>query len=128
MMGSKGQEVEALAASIDEKMKLAGEIAVEDLTDTEASLLKDKEFLKNLESSCKMKTKEWETLPSGSASLVQMQQSRAALREKALRVVRGAWQVSDVHDCPGLDFLVLVLTGKNALNQGIFDKVVIKNV
>jgi len=60
MMGSKGQEVEALAASIDEKMKLAGEIAVEDLTDTEASLLKDKEFLKNLESSCKMKTKEWE--------------------------------------------------------------------
>jgi len=60
MMGSKGQEVEALAASIDEKMKLAGEIAVEDLTDTEASLLKDKQFLKNLESSCKMKTKEWE--------------------------------------------------------------------
>jgi len=60
MMGSKGQEVEALAASIDEKMKLAGEIAVEDLTDTEASLLKDKELLKNLESSCKMKTKEWE--------------------------------------------------------------------
>jgi len=41
-------------------MKLAGEITVEDLTDTEASLLKDKEFLKNLESSCKMKTKEWE--------------------------------------------------------------------
>jgi len=53
MMGSKGQEVEALAASIDEKMKLAGEIAVEDFTDTEASLLKDKEFLKNLESSRK---------------------------------------------------------------------------
>jgi len=46
MMGSKGQEVEALAASIDEKMKLAGEITVEDLTDTEASLLKDKELLK----------------------------------------------------------------------------------
>jgi len=66
------------------------------------------------------------TLPSGSASLVQMQQSIAALREKALRVVRGAWQVSDVHDCPGLDFLVL-LTGKKALNQGMFDKV-IKNV
>merc|ERR1719499_2248951 len=110
MMESKSQEVEALTASIDEKMKLVGELAVdiiemkEDLTDTEASLMKDKEFLKNLESSCATKTKEWEersktraeeltalsetikilndddaldlfkkTLPSGSASLVQLQ-------------------------------------------------------
>jgi len=161
MMESKGQEVEALTASVDEKMKLVGELAVdiiemkEDLSDTEASLMKDKEFLKNLESSCLTKTKEWEersktraeeltalsetikilndddaldlfkkTLPSSSASLVQVQQSRAALQQKALKVVRGAWRVSDRYHRPGLDFLVLALTGKKALNQGMFNKVI----
>merc|ERR1719492_624282 len=161
MMESKGEEVEALTASIDEKLKLVGALGVdiiemkEDLSDTEAALLKDKDFLKNLESSCATKTKEWEersktraeeltalsetikilndddaldlfkkTLPSGSASLVQLQQSRAALREKALRVVQGAWRVSDGHHRPGLDFLVLVLTGKKSLSQGMFDKVI----
>merc|ERR1719189_795511 len=161
LMESKGQEVEALTASIDEKMKMVGDLAVdiiemkEDLSDTEASLVKDKEFLKNLESSCAKKTKEWEersktraeeltalsetikilndddaldlfkkTLPSGSSSLVQVQQSRAVLREKALRVVRDAWRASDKHHRPGLDFLVLALTGKKALSQGMFDKVI----
>merc|ERR1719474_2082688 len=64
------------------------------------------------------------TLPSASASLVQVQQSRVALREKALRVVRRAWGVSDRHHRPGLDFLVLALTGKKAMNQGMFDKVI----
>merc|ERR1711935_1267624 len=120
MLVSKGEEVEALTASIDEKMKLVGELGVdiiemkEDLTDTEAALMKDKEFLKNLVTSCATKMKEWEersktraeeltalsetikilndddaldlfkkTLPSGSSSLVQVQQSRAVLREKA---------------------------------------------
>merc|ERR1719189_1462225 len=161
LMESKGQEVEVLTASIDKKMKLVGELGVdiiemkEDLTDTEDQMVKDKDFLKNLETSCATKTKEWEersktraeeltalsetikilndddaldlfkkTLPSGSASLVQLQQSRTALRLKALKVVRGAWRVSDRHYRPGLDFLVLVLTGKKALNQGMFDKVI----
>jgi len=161
MMESKGEEVEALTASIDEKMKLVGELGVniiemkEDLSDTEAALLKDKEFLKNLVTSCATKMKEWEersktraeeltalsetikilndddaldlfkkTLPSGSSSLVQVQQSRAALREKALKVVREAWRASDRHHRPGLDFLVLALTGKKALSQGMFDKVI----
>merc|ERR1719499_2297781 len=64
MMESKGEEVEALTASIDEKMKLVGELGVdiiemkEDLTDTEASLMKDKDFLKNLVTSCATKMKE----------------------------------------------------------------------
>jgi len=161
MMESKGEEVEALTASIDEKMKLVGELGVdiiemkEDLTDTEAALMKDKEFLKNLVTSCATKIKEWDersktraeeltalsetikilndddaldlfkkTLPSGSSSLVQVQQSRAVLREKALRVVRDAWRASDRHHRPGLDFLVLALTGKKALSQGMFDKVI----
>merc|ERR1740123_1445008 len=161
MMESKSQEVEALTESIDEKMRLIGELAIdlvemkEDLSDTEASLLKDKEFIKNLESSCATKTKEWEersktraeeltalsetikilndddaldlfkkTLPSGSASFVQVQQSRSMLRKKALAVIRAAWHVSDRHHRPGLDFLVMALTGKRALNQGMFDKVI----
>merc|ERR1711953_887544 len=161
MMESKGQEVEALTASIEEKMKLVGELAVdiiemkEDLTDTEGSLLKDKEFLKNLESSCATKTKEWEersktraeeltalsetikilndddaldlfkkTLPSGSSSFVQVQQTRSMLRERALAMIRRAWGASDRRHRPGLDFLVLALTGKKALSQGMFDKVI----
>merc|ERR1719340_453923 len=137
LMESKGQEVEALTESIDEKMKMVGDLAVEiiemkeDLSDTEASLVKDKDFLKNLESSCATKTKEWEersktraeeltalsetikilndddaldlfkkTLPSGSASFVQVPQSRSMLRVKALAVIRGAWRTSDRHHRP----------------------------
>merc|ERR1719410_1348037 len=161
MMESKGEEVEALTASIDEKMKLVGELGVdiiemkEDLSDTEAALLKDKDFLKNLETSCATKMKEWEersktraeeltalsetikilndddaldlfkkTLPSGSASFVQVQQTRVMLQQKAMSVIRGAWRISDRHHRPGLDFLVLALTGKKALSQGMFDEVI----
>merc|ERR1719460_1510943 len=161
LMESKGEEVEALTASIDEKMKLVGNLAVdivemkEDLDDTEKSLVKDKEFLKNLDASCATKTKEWEersktraeeltalsetikilndddaldlfkkTLPSGSSSFVQVQQSRAMLRDQALTVVRKAWGLSDKNHRPGLDFLVLALTGRKAMNQGMFDKVI----
>merc|ERR1712129_289199 len=64
------------------------------------------------------------TLPSGSASFVQVQQSRTMLQQKALTVVRGAWRFADRHHRPGLDFLVLALTGKKALSQGMFDKVI----
>merc|ERR1719410_483707 len=161
LMESKGQEVEVLTASIEKKMKLVGELSVniiemkEDLTDTEGQLIKDKEFLKNLESSCATKTKEWEvrsktraeeltalsetikilndddaldlfkkTLPSGGASFMQLQQTRGMLRDQALTVVRRAWGMSDRRHRPGLDFLVLALTGKKALSQGIFDKVI----
>jgi hypothetical protein len=161
LMESKGQEVEALTASIDEKMKLVGELGVdiiemkEDLTDTEDQLIKDKDFLKNLESSCATKTKEWEqrsktraeeltalsetikilndddaldlfkkTLPGGSSSFVQLQQTRGILRDQALAVIRRIRGASDRHHRPGLDFLVLALTGKKALSQGLFDKVI----
>lgn len=161
LMEAKRQEVEALTASTEEKMKLVGELGIdiiemkEDLTDTEAGLFKDKDFLKNLESSCATKTNEWEersktraeeltalsdtikilndddaldlfkkTLPSGSASFVQVQQSRAMLRQQALAVVRDVWRTSDRHHRPGLDFLVMALTGKKALSQDVFDKVI----
>merc|ERR1719245_2921824 len=39
-------------------------------------------------------------------------------------MVRRARGVSDGRHRPGLDFLVLALTGKKALNQGMFDKVI----
>jgi len=150
-----------LTDSIDEKMRLAGELGVdiiemkEDLSDTEAQLIKDKDFLKNLDASCATKTKEWEersrtraeeltalsetikilndddaldlfkkTLPSGSSSFVQLQQTRGVLRDQALTVVRKAWGLSDKNHRPGLDFLVMALTGKKALSQGMFDKVI----
>merc|ERR1740122_815183 len=161
LMESKGQEVEALTAAIDEKMKLVGELGVqiiemkEDLTDMEDQLVKDKDFLKNLETSCATKTKEWEersktrqeeltalsetikilndddaldlfkkTLPSGSSSFVQLQQTRGMLRDRALGLVRRARGASDGRHRPGLDFLVLALTGRKAMNQGMFDKVI----
>merc|ERR1719305_2251665 len=161
LMESKGQEVEALTASIDEKMKLVGELGIdiiemkEDLTDTEDQLIKDKDFLKNLESSCATKTKEWEersktraeeltalsetikilndddaldlfkkTLPSSSSSLVQVQQSSSLLRHRALTFLRDAQRAADAHHRPGLDFLVMALTGKKAMSQGMFDKVI----
>jgi len=161
MMDSKGEEVEALTASIDEKMKLVGELGVdiiemkEDLTDTEDALMKDKEFLKNLSLSCAKKTKEWEersktraeeltalsetikilndddaldlfkkTLPSSSSSLVQVQQSSSLLRHRALTFLRDAQRAADAHHRPGLDFLVMALTGKKAMSQGMFDKVI----
>merc|ERR1712032_1258500 len=161
LMESKGQEVEALTDSIDEKMRLAGELGVdiiemkEDLSDTEAQLIKDKDFLKNLDASCATKTKEWEersrtraeeltalsetikilndddaldlfkkTLPSGSSSFVQLQQTRGVLRDQALTVVRKAWGLSDKNHRPGLDFLVMALTGKKALSQGMCDKLI----
>jgi len=161
LVASKTQEGEVLTESINEKMKAVGELAVdiiqmkEDLTDTEAQLMKDQEFLKNLDSSCETKTKEWaersktraeeltalsetikilndddaldlfkKTLPSGSSSLVQVEQSRLLLRRKALSMVRNAWRVADGRHRPRLDFLVLALTGKKALSQGTFDKVI----
>lgn len=161
LVASKTQEGEVLTESINEKMKAVGELAVdiiqmkEDLSDTEAQLMKDQEFLKNLDSSCETKTKEWaersktraeeltalsetikilndddaldlfkKTLPSGSSSLVQVEQSRLLLRRKALSMVRNAWRVADGRHRPRLDFLVLALTGKKALSQGTFDKVI----
>merc|ERR1712008_308244 len=161
LVASKTQEVEVLTESINKKMKAVGELAVdiiqmkEDRTDTEAQLMKDQEFLQNLDSSCETKTKEWaersktraeeltalsetikilndddaldlfkKTLPSGSSSFVQLQQTRGILRDQALAVIRRVRGASDRHHRPGLDFLVLALTGKKALSQGMFDKVI----
>jgi len=64
------------------------------------------------------------TLPSASASFVQVRRSAASVRSKALAMVRGAMRTANHQDSPGLDLLVLALSGKRALGQGGFDKVI----
>merc|ERR1719352_946762 len=66
LMAAKTKEVIALSAQIEAKLKKAADLGVSiaqmsnDLSDSEEALLADKEFLANLESSCKTKTAEWE--------------------------------------------------------------------
>jgi chromosome segregation ATPase len=66
LMSAKTKEVEALSAAIEAKTTRIGELGVEivqmkeDLSDSEAQLIKDKEFMANLSKSCETKTAEWE--------------------------------------------------------------------
>lgn len=159
LMAAKKAEVDALTAEIEKKLKRIGELGIEivemkeDMSDTEAALAADKEFLANLEKGCATKTAEWEersktraeelvaladtikvlndddaldlfkkTLPSASASFVQTRVSLANMRAQALQELRKALKAG--RHRPGLDFLVLALSGKRALTQGTFDKVV----
>lgn len=64
------------------------------------------------------------TLPSASASFVQVLDSASALRARALSAVHAARQAGGHQDRAGLDVLALMLTGKKALTQGGFDKVI----
>merc|ERR1712113_115010 len=128
----------------------------EDLSDTEAALIADKEFLANLEKSCATKTSEWEarsktraeellaladtikvlndddaldlfkqTLPSSSSSSSLLQVASAARRQhEALSAIRSSTQKAAVQDKPGLELLILALTGKKAAASGGFDKVI----
>jgi len=64
------------------------------------------------------------TLPSPSASFVQLGASASALRARALAAVRGAQRAAGAQQRAGLDLLVLALSGKKALSQGGFDKVI----
>merc|ERR1712008_422162 len=47
-----------------------------------------------------------------------------AMRMQALQEIRSARKAAGVHRRPGLDFLVLALSGKKALTQTNFDKVI----
>merc|ERR1712032_1071958 len=64
------------------------------------------------------------TLPGASASLMQTAVTFKALQMRALEEIRRAKSVTGVHHCPGLDFLALALSGKSALSQKNFDKVI----
>jgi len=54
------------------------------------------------------------TLPSASASLLQLTASGTAMRKEALAVVRSAQQVANAGDKPGLEFIALALSGKSS--------------
>jgi len=66
LMAAKTKEVGALTATVEAKTKQIGELGVEivqmkeDMSDTEAALAQDQEFLANLDKSCATKTSEWE--------------------------------------------------------------------
>merc|ERR1712060_815835 len=62
-------------------------------------------------------------LPSSGVSLLQV--TSAAPRElEALSAIRSSMQKATVQDKPGLELLVLALTGKKAASSGGFDKVI----
>jgi hypothetical protein len=66
LIGAKTKEVNALSASIEEKMVRLGELQVsvvemkEDLDDTAKALIADKKFLADLDKNCALKTEEHE--------------------------------------------------------------------
>jgi len=66
LLSSKDKEINALVKEIEEKIKRAGEVAVEivqmkeDLDDTIKSLGEDKKFLGHLDKDCEIKKKEYE--------------------------------------------------------------------
>merc|ERR1711957_160065 len=65
------------------------------------------------------------TLPSASASLLQLQAGKAAQRSEALAVLRSAQKLANAGDKPGLEFLTLALSGKSSsAGAAGFDKVV----
>jgi len=62
------------------------------------------------------------TLPSASASLLQVGQGMSAVRAKALAVLRSSSRSATASDRPGLQLLVLALAGKGRASGG-FEKV-----
>jgi len=66
------------------------------------------------------------TLPSASASFVQTRTglNLKSRRDTVIQALKKVWGAANVHRRPGLDFLVLALSGRRALTQGTFDKVI----
>jgi len=64
------------------------------------------------------------TLPSASASLVQMKESSSVLRTRALATLRQAVKSATGQDRPGLELLTMALTGKRSGNRGGFGEVI----
>merc|ERR1719215_1236907 len=64
------------------------------------------------------------TLPTASASLVQIQESSSVMRSRALVTLRQAVQRANRQDRPGLELLTLALTGKRSASGGGFGEVI----
>jgi len=154
LVAAKKKEIAALTSSIESKTQRGGELAVDivemknSLDDTQAALLDDKKYLKDLEANCDKKAGEWDqikktraeelvalhdtikvlndddaldlfkkTLPSASASLLQVVAGNKDKRGRALSFVQ---QARAKASRPGFDFISLLLQGKS---QG-FQKVI----
>jgi|Transcript_44289 septal ring factor EnvC (AmiA/AmiB activator) len=70
LVAAKTKEINSLTTGIETKTSRIGDLAVEivqmknDLTDTQAAMLEDKDFLADLEKNCATKSSEWETIVS----------------------------------------------------------------
>merc|ERR1719469_1331665 len=64
-----------------------------------------------------------QTLPSASASLLQVEAGSSTVQATALAALRSAKEVATTNDRPGLELLVLALSGK-ARTSGGFGKVI----
>jgi len=68
LVAAKTKEINALTAALEAKMTRTGELSVEivqmknDLGDTEAALIQDQAFLKDLEANCAKKAAEWDEI------------------------------------------------------------------
>jgi len=63
-------------------------------------------------------------LPSASASFAQVQVNIMSVRARALEVIRKISLVSHTRNRPGLNFLILALSGRKTMSRGGFEKVV----
>jgi len=160
LIAAKTREVEVLTATIETKTRQIGELGVstvqmkEDLSDTQAALVQDKQFFAELEKGCSTKAAEREersktrsdelvalsdtikvlndddalelfkkTLPSSASSLIQVRQGMETVRAQALDVLRSARGSVVASERPGLEMLMLTLSGK-AHSSGGFGKVI----
>merc|ERR1719433_1892275 len=128
----------------------------EDLSDTEAAMMEDKQFLADTEKGCATKKAEWEersktradelvalaetikvlndddalelfkkTLPSASASLIQLKTGTSTVSSQALGAIRSAQRVANHGDKPALEFIALALAGRgSSIGSKGFGKVI----
>jgi hypothetical protein len=148
LMNAKKKEIAALTKSIETKTLRIGEIAVSianmknDLSDTQAALLDNKQFSADLEANCGARAKEWEvitktrseelvalsetikilndddalelfkkTLPSASASFVQMRSRSSKAKEHAYKILKSAQDMQTFRG-DSFDLIMLALRGK----------------
>jgi len=63
-------------------------------------------------------------LPSASASFAQVQVNVMSVRARALEMIRKISRGSRTRNRPGLDFMILALSGRKTMSRGGFEKVV----
>jgi len=157
LISAKSNEIESTTKGIESKTQRIGQLGVDvaamknDLSDTQAALLQDKEFLAHMDATCADKTKLFEEAValrsqellaiaetikvlndddaldlfkktlSGPTSLLQVDVSSSQLSRKALSIVRHAKDTR-------LDLIALALTGKKVNFDkvlGLIDKLVV---